>query len=90
MLLLLASMAFSGESLGLGFYLWLKILLKSNAVIIMIFGLFYGMDFAELGYGLAFFRVPEKFIQLFLFTARFNQLMKIECASLLESLKERS
>lgn len=71
--------------------LWraVEILLKSNAIVLMILALPGTMEQVELGHAMAGLRVPEKFVHLFLFTVRYIDVLGREYRRLRTSMRAR-
>ena len=65
------------------------ILLKSNAIVLMILALLGSMEQVELGHALASLRAPDKFVHLFLFTVRYIEVLGREYARLRTAMKAR-
>jgi cobalt/nickel transport system permease protein len=66
-----------------------EILLKSNAIVLMILALPGTMEQVELGHAMAGLRVPEKFVHLFLFTVRYIDVLGREYRRLRTSMRAR-
>ena len=66
-----------------------QILLASNAVVLMILALLGTMDESEMGEAMRELHVPRKFVQLFLFTVRYIDVLKLEYQRLRTSMKVR-
>ncbi len=67
----------------------IEILLKSNAVVLMILALLGTMEQVELGHAMAGLRAPEKFVHLFLFTVRYIEVLGREYRRLRTSMRAR-
>lgn len=66
-----------------------EILLKSNAVMLMILALPGSMELVELGHAMARLRLPPKFVHLFLFTVRYIAVLGREYRRLRVAMKAR-
>lgn len=67
-----------------------EILLTANAVMLTALSLLGTMDPARLGYGLAWLRVPEALVHLFLFTVRYVGILQDEYARLRRAMRARA
>ncbi|HRF45570.1 MAG TPA: cobalt ECF transporter T component CbiQ [Candidatus Competibacteraceae bacterium] len=65
------------------------ILLRSNAVMLMILALLGSMEPVELGHAMARLRLPAKFVHLFLFTVRYIEVLGREYRRLRVAMKAR-
>ena len=66
-----------------------EILLKANAVVLMIMALLGSMEPVELGHAMARLRLPVKFVHLFLFTVRYIEVLGREYRRLRTAMKAR-
>lgn len=66
-----------------------EILLKSNAVVLMILALLGSMELAELGHAMARLRLSPKFVHLFFFTVRYIEVLDREYRRLRVAMKAR-
>ena len=66
-----------------------EILLKANAVVLMILALLGSLGSVELGHAMARLRLPVKFVQLFLFTVRYIEVLDREYRRLRTAMKAR-
>ena len=66
-----------------------QILLSANAVVLMVLALVGSMDESQLGTALHRLHAPGKFVQLFLFTVRYIDVLKLEYQRLRTSMKVR-
>jgi cobalt/nickel transport system permease protein len=66
-----------------------EILLKSNAVVLMILALLGSMELVELGHAMARLRLPPKFVHLFLLTVRYIEVLGREYRRLRVAMKAR-
>jgi cobalt/nickel transport system permease protein len=76
---------FSREGLLLG----TAILLKGNAIVLLLLALVGSMDSTTLGHALSHFRVPDKLTHLLLFTVRYLDLLHGEYHRLRSAMKVR-
>lgn len=68
----------------------LVILLKANAVVLMVLALVGSMDTVALGQALGRLGAPEKLVQLYLFTVRYLDLLQREYSRLRTAMKARA
>jgi len=66
-----------------------EILLRSNAVVLMVLALLGSLEPVELGHAMARLRLPEKFVHLFLFTVRYIEVLGREYRRLRLAMKAR-
>jgi cobalt/nickel transport system permease protein len=67
----------------------IDILLASNAVVLMMLAMLGSMEQVELGSAMQGLRLPNKFVQLFLFTVRYIEVLGREYRRLRTSMKVR-
>ncbi len=65
------------------------ILLRSNAVMLMVLALLGSMEPMKLGHAMARLRLPAKFVHLFLFTVRYIEVLSREYRRLRTAMKAR-
>lgn len=66
-----------------------RLALKANSILALTWMLLGGLDVMDIGRALAWFRVPEKLVQLFLLTARYLEILQQEGRRLRLALKVR-
>ncbi len=72
-----------------GAWMALQIIIKGNAIVLVVSGLISTLDTPALGHALAHLRVPNKLIHLFLFTVRYVEVLHMEYLRILRGIRAR-
>jgi cobalt/nickel transport system permease protein len=72
-----------------GLLLAAKIVLKGNAILLMLVSLLGSMDGSTFGHAMSHLRVPEKLTHLLLFTVRYLDVLRLESLRLRGAMKVR-
>lgn len=67
----------------------LQIIIKGNAIVLVMSGLISTLDTPVLGHALAHLRVPNKLIHLFLFTVRYVEVLHMEHLRITRGIRAR-
>ena len=73
-----------------GLLLATQILLRANAIVLMLLALLGTLEPATLGHALGRLRVPEKLVHLFLFTVRYIDVLDAEFMRLRQAMRARA
>ncbi len=67
----------------------LRIVIKGNAIVLVVSALISTMDTPTLGHTLAHLRVPDKLVHLFLFTVRYVEVLHMEYLRVMRGIRAR-